>query len=126
MRAVKLLAFAAIIALPVAAIAQTAAPAPAAVPSVAAPAGKQLPGAPQEDPAARARMEKFRAACGTDLQTHCGTVARGTEQSRGEMRQCIETHKAKFSAGCQTAVAERAADRAARKDAAPADVKPKG
>ncbi len=124
MRALKLLALAAIVALPVVASAQTAAP--AAAPSVAAPASKQTPGNPQEDPAARARMEKFRAACGADLQTHCGTIARGTEQSRTEMRQCIDTNTAKFSAACQAAVAERAADRAARKDAAPADVKPKG
>ena len=126
MRAVKLLTLAAILALPVAASAQTATPTPGAAPSVAASAKTQAPGNPQEDPAARARIEKFRAACGTDLQTHCGTIARGTEQSRSEMRQCIDTNKSKFSAGCQTAITERAADRAARKDAAPADAKPKG
>jgi hypothetical protein len=129
MRALQFLAIAVITALPVAAFAQTTtqtAPqtaqqtAPIAQPS-ATPSAK-----PQEDPAARARWEKFRAACGADLQTHCATVARGTEQSRGEMRQCIDTNKSKFSAGCITALKEREAERAARKDGTPADNKPKG
>jgi hypothetical protein len=124
MRAFTLLALAAITALPMAAHAQTAAPAVA--PSVAVPAASPTPGGPLQDPAARARFEKFRAACGTDLQTHCATVARGTEQGRTEMRQCIDANKVKFSAGCQTALKERDAERAARKEAAPADTKPKG
>ena len=119
MRALKLFATAALLALPLAAHAQTAAP---AAPSATAPAKSQTP----DDPAAKARWEKFRAACGADLQTHCATVVRGTEQGRADMRQCIETNKAKFSAGCQSAVAERAAERAARKDAGPTDAKPKG
>jgi hypothetical protein len=120
MRAAKRLATAALLSWPLAAHAQTAAP--AAAPSVSAPAKSQIP----EDPAAKARWEKFRAACGADLQTHCANSTRGTDQSRADMRQCIDTNKAKFSPGCQTAVAERAAERAARKDASPADVKPKG
>ncbi len=39
------------------------------------------------------------------------------------MRQCVETNKAKFSAGCQAAIVERDAARDARKSA-PGD-KPK-
>jgi hypothetical protein len=77
-----------------------------------------------DNPEARARWEKFRAVCGKDLQTHCATVARGTEQARGEMRQCIETHKAKFAKDCQAAIAERDAAREARKQA-PEASKPK-
>jgi hypothetical protein len=42
------------------------------------------------------------------------------------MRQCIDTNKTKFSAGCQSALKERDAERAARKDGSGADVKPKG
>ena len=95
--------------------AQTAAPqapAPAAAtpaPQVSAPA----------DPEAKARFEKFRLVCGADLQTHCANVQRGEqakgEQGRGEMRQCIEANKAKFSTACQTAITERDAARQARK-----------
>jgi hypothetical protein len=131
MRALCSFAIVALTLLPVSAFAQSSAQAPAAAqPSAAAPtvtpAATPVPGSPQQDPAARARWEKFRAACGADLQTHCATVARGTEQGRGEMRQCIDTNKAKFSAGCVTALKERDAERAARKEAAPADSKPKG
>jgi hypothetical protein len=124
MRAFTLLALAAVSVLPIAANAQSApqVTAPAAV----APAATPGPGGREQDPAARARFEKLRAACGTDLQTHCANVARGTEQGRGEMRQCIDTNKTKFSAGCQSALKERDAERAARKDGSGADVKPKG
>jgi hypothetical protein len=108
---------------PIAASAQTAPPAPptAATPSAAAPQRSEM------SPEAKARMEKFRAACGADLQTRCATVAKGADGSRGEMRQCVEINKAKFSASCQAAIAERDANREARKQAAPATVeKPKG
>src|SRR5690606_13559064 len=73
------------------------------------------------DPAARARFEKFRTVCGADIQKHCGTVERGKDQARGQMRQCIEANKAKFSTECQAAVAERDANREARKQSAPAN-----
>ncbi len=58
------------------------------------------------DPDARARLEKFRQVCGPDLQTHCPGIP------REELRQCIETNKAKFTAPCQAAVTERDANRA--------------
>lgn len=92
--------------------AATTAPAPAAAAPAKSDAGLQ-------DPAVKARFEKFRAVCGADVQKHCGTVDRTTEAGRGQMRQCIETNKAKFSTDCQAAVAERDANRAANKQAAP-------
>ena len=92
-------------------------PAPAAAPTAAAPAVSEK--GPQ-DPAAKARFEKFRAVCGSDIQKHCGTVERGNDQARGQMRQCVEANKAKFSTECQAAVVERDANREARKQAAPA------
>lgn len=108
------------------ALAQTATP-PAA-PSAAAPAATAPAnsGAGPQDPAAKARFEKFRAVCGADLQKHCGTVDRSSEAGRGQMRQCIETNKAKFSTDCQAAITERDANREARKLTAPANAeKPK-
>lgn len=113
------------------ALAQTApAPAPATSPAAStAPAATPAPAAAQNgpsDPAAKARFEKFRSVCGADIQKHCGTVERGKDQARGQMRQCIETNKAKFSTDCQAAVAERDANREARKQTAPANAdKPK-
>jgi hypothetical protein len=101
--------------MPVAVFAQTAAPAPTTAPAVT----QQITKMP-ESPEAKARWEAFRAACGADLKTHCATVATGTEQSRTEMRQCIEANKTKFSASCQSAVAARDANREARKQAQPA------
>ncbi len=96
--------------------APTASPAPAAAPSNAGP----------HDPAAKARFEKFRSVCGADIQKHCGNVERGNDQARSQMRQCIETNKAKFSTDCQAAVAERDANREARKQTAPTNAdKPK-
>lgn len=103
------------------AFAQTAAqPAasPAAAPAATAPAPTS---AGPHDPAAKARFEKFRAVCGADLQKHCGTVDRTSDAGRGQMRQCIETNKAKFSTECQAAVAERDANREARKLTPPAN-----
>ncbi len=121
----RLSSFATIVAIsiiPSFAIAQTAAPAAPA--TSAAPSENR--GGPQ-DAEARVRFEKFRAACGADLDKHCGTIQRDqTKESRNGLRQCIETHKAKFSTACQTAVTERDAAREARKQANPAHAeKPK-
>lgn len=98
------------------AFAQTAAPTTPTTAPAAAATGEKGP----QDPASKARFEKFRAVCGADIQKHCGTVERGNEQARGQMRQCIDTNKAKFSADCQAAVTERDANRDARKQATPA------
>lgn len=115
--------------MPIAAVAQTVQqPSPSAqqaAPVAAAPTASRGNG--PQDPETKARWEKFQAACGADLKTHCAGIERSAEKGRGEMRQCIETNKAKFSATCQSAVNEREAARAARKDAqqpAPTD-KPK-
>lgn len=116
------------VSLPIAAIAQTAQhptqSAPQAAPAAAAPSSQRGNG--PQDADAKARWEKFQAVCGTDLKTHCSGIERSAEKGRGEMRQCMEANKAKFSAACQSAVAEREAARAARKDAQPAPAdKPK-
>jgi hypothetical protein len=118
MRIVSLAALAALAVLPASVFAQSATPSAPSGPSTSAPATK-----PDITPEMKARFEKFRAACGTDLQTHCKDIARGSEQGRSELRQCIDTHKAKFSATCQSAIVERDAARDARKSA-PTD-KPK-
>lgn len=99
----------------------------AAVPALAQTAPPAAPPAERAaDPEAKARFEKFRTACGPDLQTHCATVAKGTDHSRADMRQCIEANKSKFSAACQTAITEREANREARKQSQPVAVeKPK-
>lgn len=112
MRIVPIALLIAGITVPQAVFAQSTAPAPATAPPSAAAPDRS---GPPQDPEAKARWEKLQATCGADLKTHCGTIARGTEQSRSEMRQCIETHKAKFSNSCQSALAERDAARAARK-----------
>lgn len=92
----------------------------------AAPAAVPATGAGPHDPAAKARFEKFRAVCGADIQKHCGSIDRTSDTGRGQMRQCVETNKAKFSADCQAAVAERDANREARKLTAPTNAeKPK-
>jgi hypothetical protein len=115
MRIASLAALAALIVLPSTAFAQSTAP---AAPAPAEPATTVPSARPDIAPEVKARYEAFRAVCGADLQTHCANVARGTESARGEMRQCIATHKAKFSTACQAAVAERDAARDARKSAA--------
>lgn len=109
--------------------AQTAAPAAGASPAAPAAAATPAPhrGAGAQDPEAKARWEKFQTACAADLKTHCGTIDRQAEGARGQLRQCIEANKAKFASECQSAVAERDAARAARKDAQPASAtQPKG
>ena len=112
--------------------AQAPGPAPSApgTPPAAAPATPSAnpDQAGPRNPEARARWEKFQAVCGADLKSHCGAVSGQGDQRRTEMRSCVDTHKAKFSAGCQSAIAERDADRAARQDAKgakPAADKPK-
>ena len=124
MRMTSLAALVALAALPGIAFAQTAAPAASTAPvgaNSAAPvgAGPAAKSDMSQDPEAKARFEKFRAVCGADLDKHCGTVERGTEQARGQMRQCITTHKASFSASCQAAIVERDAAREARKQDKP-------
>jgi hypothetical protein len=52
--------------------------------------------------------EKFRAACGADVQKFCADVERG----KGAMRSCLETHEKELSAACKAARAERAAAKA--------------
>lgn len=46
-------------------------------------------------------FQRVRQACAADLQTHCANIP------REQMRQCMDTNKAKFSATCQSAMAER-------------------
>jgi hypothetical protein len=125
-----LLTAAALFALPAFGFAQS--PAPTAAPLPSAPSVIQLPstsgsGSREMSPEARARFEAFRAACGADLKLHCGEVQRGSDEGRAAMRQCVETHKAKFAATCKAAITERDAAREARKQnqAAPAAEKPK-
>ena len=124
MRIASIAALITLIALPGAAIAQSTPPA-ATPPAATAPAAPGASTARSEmTPEMKARAEKFRAACGADLQTHCASVSRGTDQARNDMRTCIDTHKVKFSATCQAAIVERDAARDARKAAQPTD-KPK-
>lgn len=75
-------------ALPIAAIAQNAIqPAPSAERSEA--------------------REKYRAACGADIQKFCGNV----ERAKGAMRSCLTEHAKDLSPACKTAREERAAAR---------------
>lgn len=131
MRFTSLAAVLLVVSMPVAAVAQTAPQAGQSAPQAAPAAPAAVtPSAPRgngpQDAEAKARFEKFQAACGADLKSHCAGIERSAEKGRAEMRQCIETNKTKFSAACQSAVAEREAARAARKDAQPAALeKPK-
>jgi len=72
-------------ALPILAVAQTAAP----------------------DPAKEEARTKFRAACGADVQKFCADV----ERAKGAMRSCLEAHQTQLSEPCKAARAERAAAR---------------
>jgi hypothetical protein len=93
----------ALVLVPAAAFAQSAAPQTAA-PETAAPSA-----APQAaTPEARARM---RAACGADVLKFCANV----ERAKGAMRSCLEAHATQLSDGCKAARAERAAARAKAK-----------
>lgn len=46
-------------------------------------------------------FQRVREACAADIQTHCASVG------REQMRSCMDTNKAKFSATCQAAISER-------------------
>lgn len=46
-------------------------------------------------------FQRVRESCASDLQTHCANL------QRDQMRQCMDTNKAKFSTTCQAAIAER-------------------
>lgn len=124
MRIASIVALVALAGVPVAAIAQTAVPS-ASVPAASGAPPVATPQRSDMSPEAKARMEKFRAACGADLQTHCAAVqAKGeqakSDQGRGEMRTCIDANKVKFSMSCQAAITDRDAAREARKQTAPA------
>jgi Cysteine rich repeat len=72
-------------ALPILALAQTAAP----------------------DPAKEEARAKFRAACSADVQKFCANV----ERAKGAMRSCLEAHQTQLSEPCKAARAERDAAR---------------
>lgn len=84
------------IAAPVASWAQSAAPSAAPSATEAAPSAEK----------AEAR-EKYRAACGADVQKFCANI----ERAKGAMRSCLETNEAALSPSCKAARAERAAAR---------------
>jgi len=77
--------------LPVAALAQTAPPAPS--------------------PERAAAREKVRAACAADLQKFCPAIERG----KGATRACLDARQNELSAACRAARAERAAAKAKEK-----------
>ena len=55
--------------------------------------------------------EKFRAACGADVQKFCANV----ERAKGAMRSCLDTHASDLSPACKAAREERAAARGKEK-----------
>ena len=83
----------ALVCVPVAAFAQSAAPSAAA--QTAAPEAR----------------EKVRAACATDVQKFCANI----ERAKGAMRGCLEAHETQLSDSCKAARVERAAARAKEK-----------
>lgn len=76
---------------------------PAAGQSASAGSAATEPASALADP--RARFERIRAVCSTDLQSHCA----GTE--RQEMRACMEANRTRFSPACQAVIAETASRR---------------
>lgn len=60
-------------------------------------------GTPSASGAGGGGFQRIREACASDLQTYCAGL------QREQMRQCMDTNKAKFSAPCQSAIAERGA-----------------
>jgi hypothetical protein len=54
-----------------------------------------------------------RGACGADIQSFCGKPA------RGELRKCLADNRAKLSAACKVAIADRWLERAAKRGAKP-------
>lgn len=107
-------AFAAVLvalSIPAIALAQSA---PATAPT--APSATAAPAAPD------AERNKFRAACGTDIQKFCGDVTIDSStlpdqkrEQRGKMRACLTTHNADLSVDCKAAVTAREAEHAAKK-----------
>lgn len=78
---------------------------PSAAPAAGAAAAATPPASVAADP--RARFERIRAVCSTDLQSHCA----GAE--RQEMRACMEANRTRFSPACQAVIAETAPRREA-------------
>ncbi|MEQ1710369.1 MAG: cysteine rich repeat-containing protein [Hyphomicrobium sp.] len=117
MKILSLAAF--LIAIPAIAFAQTptaqpsttapAAAAPSgAAPAVAAPATSAAPVAVAPADAAKqehAGREKFRAACGADIEKLCA----GIERAKGQIRACLESNKDKLGSTCNEMLAARAA-----------------
>ncbi len=66
-----------------------------------APQPKAAPSAKADAPGGGGNFQRIRQACAADIQSHCATAG------RDGMRQCLEANKAKFSAACQSAIAER-------------------
>jgi hypothetical protein len=54
---------------------------------------------------------KYRAACAADVQKFCASI----ERAKGAMRACLTAHETELSDACKAARAERAAARAKEK-----------
>ncbi len=80
-----------LIAVPLAALAQSAAP--SSQPATSTPA------------TAADSRGKVRTACSEDVKKFCASIERG----KGQMRSCLETHKNELSDVCKSARVERAA-----------------
>jgi hypothetical protein len=80
----------------VSAVAQNAPPTP----------GHQRPGA---SPQMKMDRQAIRQACTADTQKLCGDVASGG----GKVMQCLRSHRAELSSGCQTAWGQLRTDRQA-------------
>ena len=78
--------------LPVAALAQSAAP-------------------PEPSPERAEARAKVRNACASDVQKFCADIERG----KGAMRSCLDQHEKDLSPACTVARTERAAVRAKEK-----------
>ncbi len=86
------------------------------IPPKATPAGGQ-PQAGGPGGAGGQRFARIREVCGADLAVHCAGI------ERSEMRTCMATNRAKFSAPCQAVIAEGDGAPAAT---VPANADPKG
>jgi hypothetical protein len=64
-------------------------------------------------PATGTGSGKHLQACSAEIQKFCATVEKG----KGLMRKCLESHTSELSDGCKTRLAERAAAKAAEKQA---------
>jgi hypothetical protein len=54
----------------------------------------------------KAGKGEMRAACSADVQKFCAS----TERGKGQVRNCLEGHKAELSDACKAAMAARAKD----------------